>query len=125
MRRQETTNEAERAFLEQRLKDPHQHLNIRQTALIFKSIGKARFKARPRESYVYVVQIGRFPNDTSYWANSLSTQDIAPLKNGTKLRFKLSSKEDFQHFEDAMQNELNAFQWSALDDLDTEDTEEG
>jgi len=124
IRLKETSNAAERSFLEERLKDPQQFYDTGRILLLFKTNEKTRFKARARKLFVHVTQIGRFPNDISYWENSLSTHDITPLGEGTRLRLRLTSEADFHQFSKAMQNEITSFHWSEVSDLDAEDDEE-
>jgi hypothetical protein len=124
IRLKETSNEAERSFLEERLKDPQQVVDKGRIALLFRANGKTRFKARARTSFVHVIQIGRFPDDISYWEKSLSTHDITQLGGGTRLRLRLSSETDFHQFWKAMQNEITSFHWSVVSDPDAEDNEE-
>lgn len=127
IRLKETSNPALRSFLERRLNDPNQISDKAHIALIFKMDGKARFRVRARKSYMYVAQIGRFPDDVSYWKKNLSEQAIAPLRRGTRLRFRLATKEDFEHFEKALQNGVKSFQWASFamsDESDAQDSED-
>ena len=56
MRLEACENDAERAYLEDRLKDPHQELDKGKQAFLYRFSGKMRYKVRARRAHVHVIQ---------------------------------------------------------------------
>lgn len=120
-RLEQTTNEAEREFLRDRLSDPNQELNRSKYGLFYRASGKVRFLVRARKSHVHVIQKGRFTDDEGFWRDHLSSHKVGPRDAGNDLGFILTTREDFKFFQDAMEHKLAGFHWTSAG---TEDDEE-
>lgn len=119
----ESTDEAEREFLKQRLSDPKQELNRSNRALFYRVSGTVRFMVRSRKSHVHVIQRGRFANDEAFWGDHLSTHKVGLRQNATNLGFALYTREDYKFFQDAMEQEIAGFHWT-LAQADGDEEEE-
>ncbi|MGO9269238.1 MAG: hypothetical protein ACLQOO_03090 [Terriglobia bacterium] len=119
----ESTDEAEREFLKERLSDPKQELNRSKNALYYRVSGTVRFKVPARISHAYVIQIGRFANDETIWREQLSTHKVGLRRNATALGFSLKTREDYKFFQDTMEHKIAGFHWT-LAEADGDDGEE-
>jgi len=123
----ECTNDAERAFLKQRLGDLSQALDKAKSSLLYRFAGKTRFRLRARTSHAYVVQNGRFPDDSAFWTSHLSIPKMNTRRKGSSLGFVLSTASDFEKFQKFMDGDAHKLNWlpkSTADDGD-EDEDEG
>jgi hypothetical protein len=69
--------------------------------------GRGLFRVSVRRSRAYVWQSGRFPDDLSFWKSRLSPQsEVMEVAEGRRVRFYLTSEDDFQAFERACKSEL-------------------
>jgi len=93
--------------------------------LRYRHAGKRRWNVSAHREDAYVWQIGRFENDIAFWSDLLSAkQEIKPVKEGSCLRFFLSTPEDFAAFKKAIGETLLKIQFQeSMDSL--EDTDEG
>ena len=111
----ESIAEVVREFLRQRLADPKHELNKSKRALFYRVSGKVRFMVRARKSWVNVIQIGRFANDEAFWPDHLSDKWIGLRRNANDLSFALSTREDFNFFQDTMEHKIAGLHWLSLD----------
>jgi len=98
MRLEECTDEAERAFLSERLGDPTQETDGRKTAFLYRTSGKIRYRVRARLSHVHVIQKGRFAEDQQFWLEHLSKPEVGLRQGGAHLGFTLDTKDDYDFF---------------------------
>ena len=69
--------------------------------------GRGLFRISVRRSRAYVWQSGRFPEDLSFWKSRLSPQsEVMEVAEGRRVRFYLTSEDDFQRLERACKSEL-------------------
>ncbi len=113
MRLEECTDDAERAFLGERLGDPGQAIDGRKVALLYRIAGKIRYRVRARRAHVHVIQIGRFAEDQQFWSRHLSNPKVGPREGGAHLGFTLHVKADYDFFQHTMENDAKTFQWLA------------
>jgi len=111
----ESTDEAEREFLKERLSDPKQVLNRPRRALIYRVSGTVRFIAWAKKSHVSVIQKGRFENDEIFWRDHLSAHKVGFREGAKHLRFALNTREDFKFFQDTMEQKVAGLDWSSAE----------
>lgn len=114
-RLEQTTDEAEREFLKERLSDPKQELNRSNYAMFYRASGKVRFRVRARKSWVHVIQNGRFPDDVKFWRDHLSSHKVGFRHDANDLGFTLNTKEDYKFFQDTMEHKLAGFHWTSTE----------
>jgi hypothetical protein len=72
---------------------------LRKRILRYKLDGRRRWWMSARRDFAYTWQNGRFDGDLGFWSNRLGADaDVAPVKQGTCLRFFLSSAKQFDAF---------------------------
>jgi hypothetical protein len=111
IRLEECTNEAEKAFIREKLADPGQRKDRASIALLYPAEGKIRFSARGRPAYMRINQKGRFSDDESFWNGHLSQSKLTSRNSGTEIAFNLYTQEDFAFFDRAMSTQLPSFGW--------------
>ena len=122
-RNDESFAEVVREFLKQRLSDPKQKWNRPKTALVYSVSGTRRFMVWAKDSYVHVIQKGRFANDEAFWRDHLSTHNVGFRRNTNHLGFTLYTGEDFKFFQDTMEQKIAGLQWSPAEADDDEGEE--
>jgi hypothetical protein len=123
-RLEQTTDEAEREFLKERLSDPTQEFNRSKRALLYKVASKTRFMVRARRSHVHVIQRGRFADDQAFWREHLSAQKVGFRRNENDLGFTLHTRDDYRFFQTTMKQKLTGFQWTSAETDDEADEED-
>lgn len=118
----ECTNEAERAFLGERLEVPTQEKNRR--SLLYRMSGRIRYYLRPRRARANVIQRGRFAEDKQFWIGHLSNPNLVTRRGGVDLGFNLHSKADFEFFQHTMEKDTITFHWLTADEGSDESTED-
>ena len=99
-----TSNQAMADFLSLCLKE-NQKFNENTKRLVFPSQG-VKWRLEPRKDFAWVMQ-GRFNGDEDYWKSRLSDPKTVTIHRDEKrLHFILKTKEDFQVFLNAVQNDL-------------------
>jgi predicted transcriptional regulator YheO len=111
----ESTDEAVREFLKQRLSDPNQELNRSNRALFYRVSGTRRFTVWVKKSHAHVIQRGRFANDEGFWHDHLSTHRVGFLEKARHLSFDLFIRDDFKFFQDTMEREIAGFRWTSAE----------
>jgi hypothetical protein len=97
---------------------------LRKRILRFRIHGKRRWMVAARKKLAYVWQHGRFQGDVEFWQKLVADKNsVSPVKDGECLRFFLSTKQDFEAFFKATENEMKAVEWTNAaagvdDDLD-------
>jgi hypothetical protein len=124
VRLEECTNEAERSFLVDRIKDAKQETDNRKIALAYRFSGRIRYKVWARKSHAHVIQRGRFADDIKFWSGRLSISDIGLRDSGAKLRFTLKTKADFDCFQQIMEKDAKSILWLTGDQGNDEVSEE-
>ena len=96
--------------------------NKRRDSLVFPATGKMRFRARPKETYARISQLGRFDGDESFWKKNLSSPSL--LVHDADLRFRLVTESDLAMFSSFIQDELTTKVWSKSNANDEEENVE-
>jgi len=80
---------------------------LRRRVLRYRVDGKRRWWLAARQKIGYVWQNGRFIDDQTFWQQRVDAKaEVKPVKDGTCLRFVLSSAQDFERFQKAVSSEL-------------------
>jgi hypothetical protein len=80
---------------------------LRKRSLRYRVQGKIRWTVSARQSSAYVWQHGRFSEDVKFWEGKLTeSQEVIPVKENTRLRFLLSTSDDFERFRAAVTGAL-------------------
>jgi hypothetical protein len=126
-RLEKCVNDAEKAFIRERLDDPAQVFDNNKVAILYQFGGKSRFRVRARTDHMHVTQKGRFPDDITFWKSQLVSPEIGPRDNGNSLGFGLSAVSDFQNFQKFMKGDAAKINWlpKANSDTENEDDENG
>jgi hypothetical protein len=75
--------------------------------LVFRVGGKRRFGVSARQKSAYVWQDGRFADDQTFWTKTLgSSAEVLPVRDGTCLRFYLTTTTTFSAFKQAVERDL-------------------
>lgn len=97
---------------------------LRNRVLRYRVNDKRRFHVSARKKSAYVWQSGRFDGDEGYWRTKIGSHaKVEPVKDGSSLRFYLSSTDDFARFREAVNAHLNGVQWLSDGDLPEEEAE--
>ena len=98
--------------------------------LHYRPDGKRRWFVAARKAKAYVWQQGRFEGDVDFWRGGMSTpDDVKPVKNNQRLRFFLTTEDDFRFFHEAVTGKLKSVEWvesgaeEEVDDTESEDHE--
>lgn len=93
--------------------DAKQECNLRRRMLMFRLQNRRRWFVSVRQDYAYVWQRGRFDADMKFWQDALShPKAVQPVKEGSCLRFSLSSDKDFAFFRKAATCDLQSVEWN-------------
>ena len=105
------TNEAVKSYFEKQIHEDRENY-LRKRHLHYRINAKRRWTISARKDRAYAWQHGRFENDVELWRDCLSkAEEVAPVKNNTRLRFKLYTKEDFRNFHREATEGLHNVEW--------------
>lgn len=98
---------------------------LRKRILHYRLDGKRRWFVTARRTKAYAWQHGRFDGDVDFWRGGMSTpDDVKPVKDSQRLRFFLTTEDDFRFFHEAATKKLTAVEWtSAASEEEMDDTE--
>jgi len=86
---------------------------LRRRALIYRIEGKRRWFLQARDDRAYCWQEGRFKGDIDFWSKRLGdANSLKAVKRGSALRFFLSTADDFNAFDKAVNQELLGVEWT-------------
>jgi hypothetical protein len=78
-----------------------------RASLRYRVNGKLRYRMWARKQFATVIQNGRFEGDEDYWKTRLSPDaQLRSRRQGSDLRFRLRTEEDFRNFKTAWDNDL-------------------
>ena len=120
-------NSALVAYFQQQLQENRESYLLKRI-LHYRLDGKRRWFVAARKAKAYVWQQGRFDGDVDFWRESMSTpDDVKPVKDNQRLRFFLTTEEDFRFFDEAVTEKLKSVEWAEngieeeIDDTESED----
>lgn len=115
------------AYFQQQLQANRERY-LRKRILHYRLDGKRRWFVAARRAKAYVWQHGRFEGDVDFWRRGMSTpDDVKPVKNNQRLRFFLTTEDDFRCFHEAVTEKLKSVEWTEsaseeeIDDAEAED----
>ena len=115
------------AYFQQQLQ-ANRECYLRKRILHYRLDGKRRWFVAARRAKAYVWQHGRFDGDVDFWRGGMSTpDDVKPVKNNQRLRFFLTTEDDFHFFHNSVTEKLESTEWvesaseEEMDDAEAED----